>query len=119
MNLYRLENLLKVSSYTYNNTSDINADTYVHYTATRIMNFVILEIKFARPAAKDTLLQIADMPVDFRPKKIETFAAMASTGGVKMDYHWLRLTPTGKFYTHDTAATTVRNLQTTICYETN
>ena len=64
-----MENLLKVSSYTYNNTSDINADTYVHYTATRIMNFVVLEIKFARPAAKDVLLQVADMPLEFRPKK--------------------------------------------------
>ena len=115
--LERLENFLTVRTYTYNNTGDINADTYVHYTATRIMNFVVLEIKFARPASKDTLLQIADMPTEFRPKRIETFAAMASTGGVKMDYHWLRLTPGGKFYTHDTAGSTVRNLQVTICYE--
>ena len=42
---------------------------------------------------------------------------MASTGGVKMDYNWLRLTPEGKFYTHDNSGTTVRNLQTTVIYE--
>ena len=112
-----VENFLTVRTYTYNNTGDINADTYVHYTATRIMNFVVLEIKFARPAAKDVLLQVADMPTEFRPKKIEYLSAMASTGGVKMDYNWLRLTPEGKFYTHDNSGTTVRNLQTTVIYE--
>ena len=116
-NRKRLENFLTVRTYTYNNTSDINADTYVHYTATRIMNFVVLEIKFARPAAKDVLLQVADMPLEFRPKKIEYLSAMASTGGVKMDYNWLRLTPEGKLYTHDNSGTTVRNLQTTVIYE--
>ena len=112
-----MENFLRVRTYTYNNTVDINADTYIHYTATRIMNFTILEIKFARPAAKDVLLQVADMPLEFRPKKIEYLAGIASSGGVKMDYNWLRLTPEGKFYTHDNSRVTARNLQTTIVYE--
>ncbi len=116
--LERLENLFNVKTYTYNNTNDINADAYIHYTATKIMNICILEIKFARPAAKDVLIPSQDMPVEFRPKKTKIFAATTPTEATKMSYHWLRLTSDGKFYTHNTAASTIKNLQTTIAYET-
>ena len=108
--LERLENLFNVKTYSYHNTEDVNSDMYMHLTA--------LEIKFARVANKDVIMPATALPSEFRPKNIEYLSAIASTGGVKMDYHWLRLEPNGHFYTHNNAGITVRNLQTTIAYIT-
>ena len=116
MNLYRLENLYNIKTYSYTNTSNVAADNFISYTVTKILNLCILEIKFSRVAAKDALIPAQDMPVEFRPKSIVTLAATYSNNPTQMDYHWLRLTPQGKFYTHNLAAQTVRNLQTTIAY---
>ena len=114
--LDRLENLFNVKTYSYHNTEDVNSDMYIHYTVLKIMNICILEIKFARVANKDVIIPATALPAEFRPKNIEYLSAIASTGGVKMDYHWLRLEPNGHFYTHNNAGITVRNLQTTIAY---
>ena len=114
--LERLENLFNVKTYSYHNTEDVNSDMYIHYTVLKIMNICILEIKFARVANKDVIIPATALPAEFRPKNIEYLSAIASTGGVKMDYHWLRLEPNGHFYTHNNAGITVRNLQTTIAY---
>jgi len=116
--LERLENLFNVKTYSYHNTEDVNSDMYMHLTALKIMNICILEIKFARVANKDVIMPATALPSEFRPKNIEYLSAIASTGGVKMDYHWLRLEPNGHFYTHNNAGITVRNLQTTIAYIT-
>lgn len=91
---------------------------YIHLTALKIMNICILEIKFARVANKDVIMPATTLPADFRPKNVEYLSAIASTGGIKMDYHWLRLEPSGNFYTNNDAGVTVRNLQTTIAYVT-
>ena len=115
-NLNRLENLYNIKTYSYTNTSNVAADNFISYTVTKILNLCILEIKFSRVAAKDALIPAQDMPVEFRPKSIVTLAATYSNNPTQMDYHWLRLTPQGKFYTHNLAAQTVRNLQTTIAY---
>ena len=117
-NRKRLENLFNVKTYSYHNTEDVNSDMYMHLTALKIMNICILEIKFARVANKDVIMPATALPSEFRPKNIEYLSAIASTGGVKMDYHWLRLEPNGHFYTHNNAGITVRNLQTTIAYIT-
>lgn len=114
----RLENLYSVKTYNYHNTEDVNSDMYIHYTVLKIMNICILEIKFARVANKDVIMPATPLPAEFRPKMTEYLSAIASTGGVKMDYHWLRLEPNGHFYTHNNAGITVRNLQTTIAYVT-
>lgn len=115
-NRKKLENLFNVKTYSYHNTEDVNSDMYIHYTVLKIMNICILEIKFARVANKDVIMPATALPAEFRPKNIEYLSAIASTGGVKMDYHWLRLEPNGNFYTHNNAGITVRNLQTTIAY---
>ena len=117
-NRKKLENLYNVKTYSYHNTEDVNSDMYMHLTALKIMNICILEIKFARVANKDVIMPATALPSEFRPKNIEYLSAIASTGGVKMDYHWLRLEPNGHFYTHNNAGITVRNLQTTIAYIT-
>ena len=114
--LERLENLFNIKTYSYHNTEDVNSDMYIHYTVLKIMNICILEIKFARVANKDIVMPANPLPAEFRPKSIEYLSAIASTGGIKMDYHWLRLEPNGHFYTHNNAGITVRNLQTTIAY---
>ena len=114
--LDRLENLFNIKTYSYHNTEDVNSDMYIHYTVLKIMNICILEIKFARVANKDIVMPANPLPAEFRPKSIEYLSAIASTGGIKMDYHWLRLEPNGHFYTHNNAGITVRNLQTTIAY---
>ena len=116
--LDRLENLFNIKTYSYHNTEDVNSDMYIHYTVLKIMNICILEIKFARVANKDIVMPANPLPAEFRPKTIEYLSAIASTGGIKMDYHWLRLEPNGHFYTHNNAGITVRNLQTTIAYIT-
>ena len=115
-NRKRLENLFNIKTYSYHNTEDVNSDMYIHYTVLKIMNICILEIKFARVANKDIVMPANPLPAEFRPKSIEYLSAIASTGGIKMDYHWLRLEPNGHFYTHNNAGITVRNLQTTIAY---
>ena len=115
-NRKKLENLYNVKTYSYHNTEDVNSDMYIHYTVLKIMNICILEIKFARVANKDVIMPAAPLPVEFRPKSTEYLSAIASTGGIKMDYHWLRLEANGNFYTHNNAGITVRNLQTTIAY---
>ena len=114
----KLENLYNVKTYSYHNTEDVNSDMYIHYTVLKIMNICILEIKFARVANKDVIMPATPLPAEFRPKMTEYLSAIASTGGVKMDYHWLRLEPNGHFYTYNNAGITVRNLQTTIAYIT-
>lgn len=114
--MYKLENLFNIKTYSYHNTEDVNSDMYIHYTVLKIMNICILEIKFARVANKDIVMPANPLPAEFRPKSIEYLSAIASTGGIKMDYHWLRLEPNGHFYTHNNAGITVRNLQTTIAY---
>lgn len=81
------------------------------------MNVCILEIKFARVAAKDVLIPALDMPIEFRPRDIVTMAGtIFNVNSDRMDYHWLRLTQNGKFYTHNLTTQTVRNMQTTIAY---
>lgn len=112
----RLENLYNVRSYTYTNTSDIRDDNFMSYTVTKFLNICILEIKFSRPAAKDILRPGIDMPEEFRPKNTITLAATNPANDSQMDYQWLRLTPQGKFYTHNFANKIVRNLQVTVCY---
>ena len=118
-NRKRLENLFNVKTYSYHNTEDVNSDMYIHYTVLKIMNICILEIKFSRVANKDVIVPATPLPVEFRPKSTEYLSAVAATGGIKMDYHWLRLEPNGNFYTHNNAGITVRNLQTTIAYIVN
>lgn len=116
VNLNKLENLFNVKTYSYHNTEDVNSDMYIHYTVLKIMNICILEIKFARVANKGIVMPATPLPAEFRPRSTEYLSAVASTGGIKMDYHWLRLEPNGNFYTHNNAGITVRNLQTTIAY---
>ena len=114
--LERLENLYKIQTYTYNNTSDVTSDMYLHYSITKIMNICILEIKFSRIAAANVLYQGTDLPPEYRPKT-DVHMAGNSKNSNSMDYHWIRLTAQGKFYTHNVSSGTFRNLQTTIVYE--
>ena len=115
--LERLENLYKIKTYTYNNTTDVKSDMYVHYTILKIMNICILEIKFARIATENILMPGKDLPLEFRPLS-DVFLAGSAHHGTSMDYFWLKLTTAGKFYTHNTINETVRNMQTTIAYIT-
>ena len=114
-----MENLYNVKTYSYTSTENVTADNYISYTVTKFLNICILEIKFARVAAKDVLIPAQDMPVEFRPKNVVTMAGtLFNSNASQMNYHWLRLTPQGKFYTHNLASQTVRNMQTTIAYVT-
>ena len=112
-----MENLFKIRSYSYNNTVDVRSDMFIHYTVLKIMNICILEIKFARVASANVLIPAQDMPVEFRPLR-DVLLSGTVHHGISMDYHWLRLTPQGKFYTHNDTGETIRNMQTTIVYET-
>ena len=118
-NRKKLENLYNIKTYSYHNTENVNADMFIHYTVLKILNICVLEIKFARLAGANILMPGSDLPADFRPKTDVYLAGTASTGGIKMDYHWLKLTPQGKFYTFNNAGVNVKNLQTTIAYIVN
>lgn len=115
-NLNRLENLYKIKTYGYNNSADVRLDMYIHYTVLKIMNICILEVKYSRVAAPNVLYQAADLPIEFRPLH-DVFISGTSKHSESMDYHWIRLTTQGKFYTHNTANSTVRNLQAVVAYE--
>ena len=115
-NRKRLENLYKIQTYTYNNTSDVRSDMYIDFKVFKIMIFCILEIKYSRVAAPNVLYQATDLPVEFRPK-VDVHMSGNSKHSESMDYHWIRLSPQGKFYTHNASSSTVRNLQTVVVYE--
>ena len=114
--LDRLENLYKIQTYTYNNTSDVRSDMYIDYKVLKIMNICILEIKFSRVASPNILYNATDLPTEFRPKS-DVYMSGVSKHSESMDYHWIRLTSQGKFYTHNASSGTFRNLQVTIVYE--
>lgn len=114
--LERLENLYKIQTYSYNNSTDVRADMYIDYKVLKIMNICILEIKFSRVGAPNILYNATDLPLEFRPKT-DVYMSGVSKHSESMDYHWIRLTSQGKFYTHNFSNGTFRNLQTTIVYE--
>lgn len=114
--LERLENLYKIKTYSYNNSTDVRLDMFIHYSVFKIMNFCILEVKYSRVAAPNVLYNATDLPIEFRPKS-DVYLSGTSKHSESMDYHWVRLTPQGKFYTHNTANSTVRNLQAVVVYE--
>jgi len=116
VNLYRLENLYKIQTYSYNNSIDVRTDMYIDYKVLKIMNICILEIKFSRVGAPNVLYNATDLPLEFRPKT-DVYMSGVSKHSESMDYHWIRLTNQGKFYTHNFSNGTFRNLQTTIVYE--
>lgn len=111
-----MENLYKIQTYTYNNTSDVRSDMYIDFKVFKIMNFCILEIKYSRVAAPNILYQATDLPLEFRPK-VDVHMSGNSKHSESMDYHWIRLSTQGKFYTHNASSSTVRNLQTVVVYE--
>lgn len=111
-----LENLYTIKTYSYNNTSDVRADMYIDYKILKIMNICILEIKFSRVGAPNVLYNATDLPTEFRPKT-DVYMSGVSKHSESMDYHWIRLTNQGKFYTHNFSNGTFRNLQATIAYE--
>ena len=115
-NRKRLENLYTIKTYSYNNTSDVRADMYIDYKILKIMNICILEIKFSRVGAPNVLYNATDLPIEFRPKT-DVYMSGVSKHSESMDYHWIRLTNQGKFYTHNFSNGTFRNLQATIAYE--
>ena len=115
-NRKRLENLYKIKTYGYNNSTDVRLDMFIHYSVFKIMNFCILEVKYSRVAAPNVLYNATDLPIEFRPKS-DVYLSGTSKHSESMDYHWIRLTPQGKFYTHNTANSTVRNLQAVVIYE--
>ena len=115
-NRKRLENLFTIKTYSYNNTSDVRADMYIDYKILKIMNICILEIKFSRVGAPNVLYNATDLPIEFRPKT-DVYMSGVSKHSESMDYHWIRLTNQGKFYTHNFSNGTFRNLQATIAYE--
>ena len=115
-NRKRLENLYKIQTYSYNNSTDVRADMYIDYKVLKIMNICILEIKFSRVGAPNVLYNATDLPLEFRPKA-DVYMSGVSKHSESMDYHWIRLTSQGKFYTHNFSNGTFRNLQTTIVYE--
>ena len=115
-NRKRLENLYKIQTYSYNNSTDVRADMYIDYKVLKIMNICILEIKFSRVGAPNVLYNATDLPTEFRPKT-DVYMSGVSKHSESMDYHWIRLTSQGKFYTHNFSNGTFRNLQTTIVYE--
>ena len=114
--LERLENLYKIKTYGYNNSTDVRFDMFIHYSVFKIMNFCILEVKYSRVASPNVLYNITDLPLEFRPKS-DVYLSGTSKHSESMDYHWLRLSAQGKFYTHNTANSTVRNLQAIVVYE--
>ena len=114
--LDRLENLYKIKTYGYNNSTDVRLDMFIHYSVFKIMNFCILEVKYSRVAAPNVLYNATDLPAEFRPKS-DVYLSGTSKHSESMDYHWIRLTSQGKFYTHNTATSTVRNLQAVVVYE--
>lgn len=114
--MYRLENLYKIKTYGYNNSTDVRNDMFLHYSVLKIINICILEIKYSRVAAPNVLYNATDLPAEFRPKS-DVYLSGTSKHSESMDYHWIRLTPQGKFYTHNTANSTVRNLQAVVVYE--
>ena len=114
----RVENMYKPKTYSYNNSTNVNSDMYIHYTVTKILNFCVLEIKFSRGASANILIPAEDMPVEFRPA-YDVLLSGTAHHGVSMDYSWIKLTPQGKFFTHNEASGVVRNLQTTVSYITN
>ena len=115
-NRKRLENLYKIKTYGYNNSTDVRLDMFIHYSVFKIMNFCILEVKYSRVAAPNVLYNATDLPAEFRPKS-DVYLSGTSKHSESMDYHWIRLTSQGKFYTHNTATSTVRNLQAVVVYE--
>ena len=115
-NKKKLENLYKIQTYSYNNSTDVRADMFIHYSVLKIINICILEIKYSRVASPNILYNATDLPVEFRPKS-DVYLSGTSKHSESMDYHWLRLTPQGKFYTHNSATNTVRNLQAVVVYE--
>ena len=115
-NKKKLENLYTIKTYSYNNTSDVRADMYIDYKVLKIMNICILEIKFSRVGAPNVLYNATDLPAEFRPKT-DVHMSGVSKHSESMDYHWIRLTSQGKFYTHNPSNGTFRNLQATIVYE--
>lgn len=114
--LNRLENLYKIKTYGYNNSTDVRNDMFIHYSVLKIINICILEIKYSRVAAPNVLYNATDLPLEFRPKS-DVYLSGTSKNSESMDYHWLRLSAQGKFYTHNTANSTVRNLQAVVVYE--
>ena len=115
-NRKKLENLYKIQTYSYNNSTDVRTDMYIDYKVLKIMNICILEIKFSRVGAPNVLYNATDLPLEFRPKT-DVYMSGVSKHSESMDYHWIRLTNQGKFYTHNFSNGTFRNLQTTIVYE--
>ena len=115
-NKKKLENLYKIKTYGYNNSTDVRFDMFIHYSVFKIMNFCILEVKYSRVASPNVLYNITDLPLEFRPKS-DVYLSGTSKHSESMDYHWLRLSAQGKFYTHNTANSTVRNLQAIVVYE--
>ena len=111
-----VENLYKIKTYGYNNSTDVRLDMFMHYSVFKIMNFCILEIKYSRVASPNILYNATDLPAEFRPKS-DVYLSGTSKHSESMDYHWIRLTPQGKFYTFNTANSTVRNLQAIVIYE--
>nr|DAM65670.1 MAG TPA: hypothetical protein [Caudoviricetes sp.] len=89
---------------------------YIDFKVFKIMNFCILEVKYSRVASPNVLYNATDLPLEFRPKT-DVYVAGVSKHSESMDYHWIRLTNQGKFYTHNTANSTVRNLQAIVVYE--
>ena len=111
-----MENLYKIKTYSYNNSTDVRLDMFIHYSVFKIMNFCILEVKYSRVAAPNVLYNATDLPIEFRPKS-DVYLSGTSKHSESMDYHWIRLTNQGKFYTHNFSNGTFRNLQATIAYE--
>ena len=89
--LERLENLYKIQTYSYNNSTDVRADMYIDYKVLKIMNICILEIKFSRVGAPNVLYNTTDLPTEFRPKT-DVYMSGVSKHSESMDYHWIRLT---------------------------
>ena len=109
--------MYNIKVYAYNNTTDISAVNYVHIYAIKIANVVIMNIKYARVAQNDVLMPFEQLPDDFKPRNTVYLSGCAAHN-INMDYHWLRLTTSGYFYTHNTARSNIANLETTIAYET-
>jgi len=76
-----------------------------------------MNIKYARVAQNGVLMPFNQLPDDFRPRD-DVHLSGCTAHNTNMDYHWLRLTTAGFFYTHNAASTNVANLETTIAYET-
>ena len=114
--LVTTSSLYKIKTYGYNNSTDVRNDMFIHYSVLKIMNICILEVKYSRVASPNILYNATDMPFEFRPKA-DVYLSGTSKHSESMDYHWLRLSPQGKFYTHNSATSTVRNLQAIVVYE--